>query len=289
MKFYESDRIYSPMLYGILEPRILLPKNFDIEDREVCEYILLHEIFHIKSKDLIKKEVALIVLLVHFFNPFVWLMYILFNRDIESSCDERVINYLGLNRKKDYALCLVSYVERNGYDFVFSQHFAKNALEERVASIMKAPEKYRKTFALLFVVLGCIMFLSIKAIDIKAATVTFDNLDAVEYRVNSDKFDLSDIKSMPIPFEEEEVWTIEELDGYIGRDYDENDLILPMDGGFMSSSRSVKWSANFGYSCVGYDEKTGEVVVINIANDNNTRTIGEMKQIMLGEPRNKRK
>ena len=283
VKFYESDRIYSPMLYGIVKPRILLPKNFDIEDREVCECILLHEMFHIKNKDLIKKQVALIVLLVHFFNPFVWLMYILFNRDIESSCDERVINYLGLNRKKDYALCLVSYVEKNGYDFVFSQHFAKNALEERIVSIMKAPKKYRKTFALLLAGLGCLMFISIKTIDIEATAFTFGNLDAFEYRVNSDKFDLNDIGVTPIPFKKDEVWTKEELEVYLGGDYDDNDLILPMAGGFMVSKRSTKWSGNFGYCGVGYNPETGVTDVTNIATDINTRTIGEMKQIMLGE------
>ena len=88
----QSDRIETPLTYGILRPVILMPHKTDWENKQQLQYILLHEYVHICRYDMVTKLLSAFVLCVHWFNPMVWAMYILFNRDIELACDECVIN-----------------------------------------------------------------------------------------------------------------------------------------------------------------------------------------------------
>lgn len=81
-----SDRIAAPLTYGILKPRILLPKGTDWKNEDALCYILTHEHIHIKRLDAAVKIALAAVLCLHWFNPAVWLMYILANRDMELSC-----------------------------------------------------------------------------------------------------------------------------------------------------------------------------------------------------------
>lgn len=107
-----SDQITTPLAYGILKPVILLPKTLDLSDTESLRYILTHELLHIKRFDLIKKLVLCAVLCVHWFNPMVWVMYSLANRDIELCCDEGVLRALGTGQNAGYALTLIAMQEK---------------------------------------------------------------------------------------------------------------------------------------------------------------------------------
>lgn len=132
-----SDRIKAARTYGIFRPVILLPKTTNWQDEKVLNYILTHEYMHIKSFDSIKKLILALTVSVHWFNPLVWVMYILANRDIEIACDERVINSLDEATKADYAMALVGLEEKkSGLNPLYSC-FSKNSIEERVKSIMK--------------------------------------------------------------------------------------------------------------------------------------------------------
>ncbi len=102
---YICDTISSPFILGVLSPRIFVPRTTAEED---TEYVMEHERAHIKRRDHIWKPLGFILLSLHWFNPIIWLGYILLCRDIELACDERVIKKLGTDVKKSYSTALVN-------------------------------------------------------------------------------------------------------------------------------------------------------------------------------------
>ena len=149
-----SDLISSPLTYGILHPVILLPKKLDRNDQVALKYVLTHEYVHIRRFDAITKILFAAVLCIHWFNPLVWVMYVLANRDIELSCDTWVIRMMGEKKRSSYALMLIKMEERRNGMSALCSHFGKNAISERIEAIMK----FKKTsilacaFALVLVV-----------------------------------------------------------------------------------------------------------------------------------------
>lgn len=133
----QSDMITAPLTYGLLRPVILMPKATEWENEEQIKYILMHEYVHIRRFDSAAKLIAAITLCVHWFNPMVWIMYALFNRDIELSCDERVVRVFGENSKALYANTLIYMEEKRSGLIPFYSSFSKNAIEERITAIMK--------------------------------------------------------------------------------------------------------------------------------------------------------
>ena len=103
----ETTKISSPLTYGIFRPVILMPKTMDWDKEEQVEAVLTHEYVHICSRDYLAKIVLAIVLCVHWFNPLVWVMYVLANRDIELACDEKVLKILGREKRSVYAMTLL--------------------------------------------------------------------------------------------------------------------------------------------------------------------------------------
>ena len=139
-----SDLISSPLTYGVLRPVILLPKNLERKDEAVLKYILTHEYIHIRRFDAITKIGFVAALCIHWFNPLVWVMYILANRDMELSCDDCVIRMLGEEQKSAYALALINMeATKSGVSTLYS-HFSKFAITERIEAIMK----YKKSSTL---------------------------------------------------------------------------------------------------------------------------------------------
>ena len=133
----QSDRISSPLTYGIFRPVILMPKNTDWENINQLQYIFLHEYIHICHYDIVIKFISTMALCIHWFNPFVWIMYVLFNRDIELACDESVVHRFGEKSKSIYASMLVNMEVKKSGLMPFSNNFSKNAIEERIRAIMK--------------------------------------------------------------------------------------------------------------------------------------------------------
>lgn len=144
IKILESDRIFTPLTFGILSPKIVLPKVLKTQTDIEWKCVLLHEMVHIKRKDNLIKIIMLLAVCIHWFNPLVWIMCILFNRDIELSCDEKVIASLGENTKKQYAMALITLAEKQYHWSLFSNGFGKNAIHERIVAIMK----YKKITAI---------------------------------------------------------------------------------------------------------------------------------------------
>ena len=133
----QSDMVISPLTFGILKPVILLPKVLDLQDETCLSYILTHEYVHIRRMDTFWKWILALTLALHWFNPLVWLMYILANRDIELSCDETVVRKYGENVKSGYAMTLIALLEKRKELMSLSASFSRNMVEERIVSIMK--------------------------------------------------------------------------------------------------------------------------------------------------------
>ena len=132
-----SDRIATPLTFGILHPKIVFPKLFKTEKSIYLKYIIIHELIHIKRADNLRKIILLSAVCIHWFNPLVWIMYILFNHDLELSCDEKVLSVFGSSAKKDYALALINFAENQYKLSFFSNGFGKKPVQERIEAIMK--------------------------------------------------------------------------------------------------------------------------------------------------------
>ena len=165
-----SDLISSPLTYGILHPVILLPKKLDRNDQAALQYVLTHEYVHIRRFDAITKILFAAVLCIHWFNPLVWGMYVLANRDTELSCDDWVIRMTGVKNRSSYALMLIKMEERRNGMSALWNHFGKNAISERIEAIMK----FKKTS-----IWACILALALiaGATTAFAAARTDDNME----------------------------------------------------------------------------------------------------------------
>ena len=158
-----SDQIAVPLTYGILRPVILLPKDTDWTNESELHFVLAHEFVHIQRFDALIKIVATVALCIHWFNPFVWVMYFLLNRDMEISCDEVVVKRFGQASKNSYALALISMVERKSQRPVLYSNFSKYAIEERIDMIMKMKKRtLKKTLtATALVIMAAVMLITI--------------------------------------------------------------------------------------------------------------------------------
>ena len=162
-----SDRICAPLSYRVFRPVILLPGKAD--NRETAGtggyadsllYILEHEYVHIQRLDALTKILMAAALCLHWFNPLVWMMYILFNRDMELSCDEAILCRFGENTKSAYAMTLIRMEERKDSFTPLFSNFSRNAVEERIGAIMKLKKRTpgRLVTACLTIMLICGLF-----------------------------------------------------------------------------------------------------------------------------------
>lgn len=148
-----SDRVSTPLTYGVLRPVILLPKTADWEDMGSLKYALEHEYVHIRRFDALWKLALTVALCVHWFDPLVWVMYVLANRDLELACDEAVVRRFGTPKKTAYALALIRMEATRSGLAPLCNSFGKNAIEERIVAIMKI----KKTSLAALVVAGTLV------------------------------------------------------------------------------------------------------------------------------------
>lgn len=120
------------LIIGIIQPKIYLPADLSEQDKK---YILLHMQTHIKRFDHIIKLIMKIILCINWANPIVWIAYILCSRDMEMSCDERVIQKVG-SVQSDYAGAL-SALEKSKITSRISVVFRESAAEQRVENILE--------------------------------------------------------------------------------------------------------------------------------------------------------
>lgn len=100
-----SDYIDTPFIFGLIKPKIYLPSDMD---PNVSEYVLAHERAHLQRRDHWWKPTGYLLLAVYWFNPLLWLAYILLCRDIEMACDEKVVREMTVPEKKEYSEALLT-------------------------------------------------------------------------------------------------------------------------------------------------------------------------------------
>lgn len=132
-----SDQIASPLTYGLLHPVILLPAALQRENEETLAFVLAHELAHIRRFDLLLKWGLVAALCLHWWNPLVWLLYVLANRDIELACDEAVLRRFGRTVRGAYASTLLAMEEKRAPLMSFGAAFSQAPLKQRIVAIMK--------------------------------------------------------------------------------------------------------------------------------------------------------
>ena len=130
---FQSENVNSPFVLGIIKPRIYLPFRMNGQD---LEHVVAHEQAHIRRKDHWWKPLGFLLLTIHWFNPLMWLAYVLLCRDIELACDEKVIKELGNEQRADYTQALVACSVNRRMIAACPLTFGEVGVKERVKSVM---------------------------------------------------------------------------------------------------------------------------------------------------------
>ena len=156
---YESEFVDSPFVFGVVKPNIYLPMHMD---EETAAYVIAHERAHLARRDHWWKVLGYLVLALHWFNPLVWLAYILFCRDIELACDEKVVQGLDGAARADYSQALLSCAAPGRAVAACPLAFGEGNIKTRVKSALhyKKPAFWVAAAAVLAVVIMAVCFLT---------------------------------------------------------------------------------------------------------------------------------
>lgn len=205
---YQSEFVATPMVVGFIQPRIYLPFRVDAAG---FDPILAHEQAHIRRGDQWWKLLAYVCLAVHWFNPLVWLAYMLFGRDVEFACDEAVIEKLDRKGRADYAQALMMYGAKvHGFP-VSLMAFSTTETKGRIRAVAryKRPRAWRVVLLAICCVLLTVCFLTDPVTAVKEHTSDdgfaqlWEEKDPVASMPSEGASEPVQISTSPIPSEEE--------------------------------------------------------------------------------------
>jgi len=149
---YQSENVVSPFVLGIIKPKIYLPFNMNEKD---MEHVVAHEMAHIRRKDHLWKPLGFLLLTLHWFNPLMWLGYVLLCRDIELACDEKVIKELDHDARADYSQALLTCSVNRRMIAACPLAFGEVGVKDRVKSVLN----YKKPafWIIITAVVACVM------------------------------------------------------------------------------------------------------------------------------------
>lgn len=207
---FQSENVSSPFVLGIIKPRIYLP--FSMNDQDL-EHVVAHEQAHICRKDHWWKPLGFLLLTVHWFNPLMWLAYVLLCRDIELACDEKVIKELSNEERADYTQALVACSVNRRMIAACPLAFGEVGVKERVKSVMnyKKPAFWIIVLAVITCVVVAVCFLTNPA----GTALTKWTIDEIDMSAA-----LSDVRSMTVRYNSDSVFC---------SDGDSNRFIATMD------------------------------------------------------------
>lgn len=187
---FQCETVSSPFVLGILKPRIYLPYAMDGQN---LHHVVAHEQAHIRRKDHWWKPVGFLLLTVYWFNPLMWVAYILLCRDIELACDEKVIAELGNEQRADYTQALVACAVNRRMIAACPLAFGEVGVKDRIKSIMnyRKPAFWVVVTALVVCLVVAVCFLT----DPAGTTLTKWTIDEVDM---SDTVD--DIRTMSVQY-----------------------------------------------------------------------------------------
>jgi len=156
---YQSEHVVSPFVLGIIKPKIYLPFQLDDRDRE---HVVAHETAHLHRKDQLWKPLGFLLLTLHWFNPLMWLGYILLCRDMELACDEKVIRALDNAERADYSQALLSCSVNRRMITACPLAFGEVGVKDRIKSVLhyKKPALWIILTALLLCTVLAVCFLT---------------------------------------------------------------------------------------------------------------------------------
>ena len=184
VNIYITDGIDTPVVSGIANVRIIIPA-FLTDDcyKKELQYVITHELVHIKRYDNITKLLAILSLCIHWFNPLIWLCFLIYQKDMEMSCDARVLTAYENDIRTEYANSLLNIAVKQNSMYGLVLAFGENNLKGRIKGIMKF--KKNKVWlgifaALLLVVLAFILLTNGQNDNfdnINSAVINYDTLD----------------------------------------------------------------------------------------------------------------
>ena len=130
---YQSERVGTAFILGVIRPRIYVPYGLSLNELYMS---ISHEKAHISRRDHLVKPLGFIIAAVYWFNPLVWLAYILLCRDIELACDEKVIKKIGYDKKKDYSQALLNLSIPKKYISACPVAFGEVGINERIKNVL---------------------------------------------------------------------------------------------------------------------------------------------------------
>ncbi len=130
---YLCDNISTPFVMGFIKPKIYLPSDISHKD---IRYVITHEKAHINRLDHITRPLGFTILCLHWFNPLVWVAYIMFCRDVELACDEKVVKQMGVKEKKNYSNALIRCSAQKTYIKASPIAFAEIGVKKRIVFVL---------------------------------------------------------------------------------------------------------------------------------------------------------
>ncbi len=193
------DRIDTPFILGLIKPRIFLPSGMTESD---TEYVIAHENAHLKRRDHWWKPLGFILLTVYWFNPMMWIAYILLCRDIELACDEKVIKKMGADIKKLYSEALINCSVSRRTISACPLAFGETGVKGRIKSVLS----YKKPtlWIIIIAVISCIVvgvcFLTNPKTDLKKTNPELDKaVSQAIFEINEVTLDILEFNSAEYP------------------------------------------------------------------------------------------
>ena len=224
-EYFSVDGITTPFVFGILNPRIYLPTQIQEEEKK---YVLEHEKVHIARKDYLIKILAYSAACIHWFNPLVWLAFVLMENDMEMSCDEAVLKKLGADIRKEYSLSLLSFstegIALQGSPLAFGEGNVK----ERVKNIMS----YRKKTVIGVVVAAVLLIVAVVGLALNPSKqsdlmpLAAEGVDDTEIVTESELEEQVEIKKEELAHMEEELTRMSETNADLSQEMQEKQAAL---------------------------------------------------------------
>lgn len=153
---FTNDQIASPLVCGVINPRIYLPASMDFCNAQLLRHILAHETMHIRRKDNWIKTAMLIVICLHWYNPLVWCMSKYLSSDLEAACDAAVLRQTGADERQSYAASLLTMAITGNRPLLLFSAFSKTEVEHRIRNVLC----YRKATAFMLALSILVVFFS---------------------------------------------------------------------------------------------------------------------------------
>ena len=154
---WQSDRVQSPFILGFIRPKIYLPFGLGEEQQH---YVLAHERYHLNRLDHIVRPLSFLILAVHWFNPLVWVAYYMMSRDMEMSCDEKVLSGAD-NIRKAYSITLLSFAANRRFPSPSPLAFGESGVKGRIKNVLNW--KKPRTWVTVIAIIVCIVVIIVCA------------------------------------------------------------------------------------------------------------------------------